>query len=145
METWTLVSLTTLKHCSIALLAVALIGLSPFSSVEAKKEKKRQEIRLYKVNKDGITQRLRFTKRKSKRQGCQNLILKSRVFKISHFGFKHCIVYSKKDCEEGTEMQFSHPKVDDLQTVELAQGYAWQPIGEHKRGERMKSWMCIAE
>lgn len=124
-------------------MASSVICFSPISFESASAQKNRQEIRFYKVNKDGITQRLRFTKRKSKRLGCKNLLLKSRVFKISQFGFKHCVVYNKKDCEEGTEMQFKHSNFDELQT-ELTQGYGWQPDGEHARGERMKSWMCQA-
>ena len=112
-------------------------------TVDAKAKKNRQDVRLYKVNKDGITQRLRFTKRKAKREGCQNLLLKSRVFKISQFGYKHCVVYSKKNCEEDSKMEFTHSKFDDL-VIELEQGYGWQPVGEHKRGERMKSWMCLS-
>ena len=157
METWTLVSklvnklvsklvnkfIWMAKNSAIIVLVSTVVSLNPILSETVKADKKRQEIRLYKVNKDGITQRLRFTKRKSKRLGCKNLILKSRVFKISQFGYKHCVVFNKKNCEEGTEMLFTHSSFDEPQ-IELTQGYGWQPKGEHARGERMKSWMCLA-
>lgn len=149
METWALVnnhgyrSNRITKVLAPVIISLSLIAFTSSSDVSAAKKKKRQDLRLYKVNKDGISQRLRFTKHKSKREGCQNLLLKSRVFKVSQFGFKYCVMYSKKNCEAGSEMSFEHPNVDQAETIELSQGYAWLPIGEHDRGERMKSWMCI--
>ncbi len=103
--------------------------------------KKRQEMRLYKVNKDGITQRLRFTSRKSKRPGCHNLLLKSRVFKVSQFGYKSCQVFSEKNCAADSLILFKHNKIDEW-VGDLDQGYLWQPIGDQKRGQKMKSWSC---
>jgi len=132
----------SVRHILLVLIASVLaLTVLPIADSQAKK---RQEIRLYKVNKDGITQRLRFTSRKSKRPGCHNLLLRSRVFKVSHFGYEHCKVYRKKECDPDSIVEFQHDKVDET-VFELSQGYLWQPVGEHKRGEKIKSWFCEAK
>jgi len=121
--------------------AGGLLAAASTSTVDAKS---RQEVRFYKVNKDGISQRLRFTTKKSRRAGCHNLIKKARIHKVSHFGYAYCEVFQSSDCLEESKMQFAHDKVEESQT-QLSQGYGWQPIGEHERGEKMKSWRCVAE
>ena len=101
----------------------------------------RQEMRLYKINKDGITQRLRFTTKKSRAAGCHNLMKRARLYHTMQFGFDQCRIYAGKDCAQDSLMQFKREKEDE-QVTDLTQGYSWYPIGEHERGELVRSWQC---
>ena len=120
------------------LVVVILALLAPHDVLTAKQ---RQEIRFYKANKDGITSRMRFTTRKSRKHGCHNLIKSSRLFRVSQFGYQSCFIYSEKDCREDSKMTFSRDK-GKVESTELLQGYGWSPLGDNPRGEKMKSWQC---
>lgn len=102
----------------------------------------RQVIRFYKANKDGITQALRFTASKARKPGCHNLIRKTRLYSTVHFGYKVCHVYAKKGCDAESIMSFHIEKEPEAHTTDLTQGFSWYPVGDHKRGERVKSWHC---
>ena len=102
----------------------------------------RQEIRFYKINKDEITQRLRFTIKKSRRPGCHNFLRKARLHKATQFGYASCKVFNKKNCAEESVLQFYREKEPEEPVTELDQGYGWLPVGEHKRGEVVRSWYC---
>jgi len=39
-------------------------------------------------------------------------------------------------------MAFHRDKKEEASTTELSEGYGWYPVGEHKRGEKVKSWYC---
>ena len=104
-------------------------------------EPKRQEMRLYKINKDGITQRLRFTTKKSRTAGCHNLMKRARLYRAMQFGFTQCRIYATKDCAQDSLMEFKREKEDE-QVTDLTQGYSWYPIGAHERGELVRSWQC---
>ncbi len=102
----------------------------------------RQTIRLYKANKDGITQALRFTAGKARKPGCHNLRLKTRLFSAVQFGYETCHVYAKKSCNAESIMSFHTEKEPEMHTTDLSEGFSWYPVGEHKRGEKAKSWYC---
>ncbi|MBL4671888.1 MAG: hypothetical protein JKX81_06475 [Arenicella sp.] len=101
----------------------------------------RQSIRFYKINKDGITQALRFTASKARAPGCHNFIRKARLHRVVQFRYKGCRVYSKKGCDAESIMSFYRDK-EPSPTTELSEGFGWRPVGDHKRGEKAKSWYC---
>lgn len=108
---------------------------------EPKPNSSRQEIRFYKINKDGITQRLRFTTRKSREAGCHNLLKRARLYRAMQFGYHACQVFSEKNCASDALMAFKRDKEDESVNL-LTQGYGWYPLGEHERGEIIRSWRC---
>ncbi len=122
---------------SAALILVSLASTWSNTSVASD----RKEIRFYKINKDEITQRLRFTRKKSRQPGCHNFLRKARLHRAVQFAYKTCRVYAKKNCAEESIMAFYRDKEPEP-TTELSQGYGWYPIGEHERGELVKSWYC---
>jgi len=84
---------------------------------------------------------LRFTRKKSRQSGCHNFLKRARLHKAVQFGFKNCRVFTQKNCAEESIMSFNRDKEPEP-TTDLTQGYGWLPIGEHKRGERVRSWYC---
>lgn len=127
------------KYVLIA--SYAFVCTSIFYS-QASFSKERKDIRFYKINKDEITQKIRFTNRKARKPGCHNFIKKVRLHRTVQFGYQACRVYSKKNCKEESVMKFYREKEPEFTTAELTQGYGWYPVGERKRGERVKSWSC---
>lgn len=118
-----------------SLLVASLLKIGPARAAE------QSEIRFYKINKDEITQRLRFTRKKSRQPGCHNFLKRARLHKAVQFGFKSCRVYANKDCAEDSIMSFYRDK-EPQPVTNLIQGYGWLPVGEHERGERVRSWYC---
>lgn len=102
----------------------------------------RQRISFYKINKDGITQSLRFVAAKARKPGCHNFIRKARLHRVVSYQFESCQVYSKKNCQADSIMPFYREKEPEIHTTKLSQGYGWYPVGSHKRGEKAKSWQC---
>ncbi len=127
------------KHAFIV--SCLLVCTSAFHASDAL-GKERQDIRFYKINKDEITQKLRFTNRKARKPGCHNFIKRARLHRTVQFGYKVCRVYAKKNCKDESLMSFYREKEPEFKTTELSQGYGWYPVGEHKRGEKVKSWYC---
>ena len=101
----------------------------------------RQGIRFYKINKDGITQALRFTAKKARKAGCHNFIRKARLHKVVHFEYKICRVYAEKSCLTESIMNFYREK-EPAPVTDLSEGFGWHPVGDHERGEKAKSWFC---
>jgi hypothetical protein len=101
----------------------------------------RQSIRFYKINKDGITQALRFTAKKARTPGCHNFMRKARLHRVVQFKYKNCRVYAKKGCDSESLMSFYRDK-EPAPTTELSEGFGWYPVGDHERGEKAKSWSC---
>lgn len=102
----------------------------------------RQEIRFYKKNKDESTQKIRFTKRKARKPGCHNFIKKVRLHRTVQFAYKQCQVFAQKNCVDDSVLSFYKSKEPELQITELSQGFGWYPVGDHPRGEKVKSWHC---
>lgn len=111
------------------------------------------EMRLYKINRHGQSQRVRFTGKKSKIEGCHNLSIKSaRVHRAVHFGFAQCSLFSEKDC--ASESVISAKLADDKPPqTRLTQGHSWFLGAEEKkdafpkyskeeRGQKVRSWSC---
>jgi len=118
------------------IIALALIT-SPASA------KDRQRISFYKVNKDGITQSLRFVAGKARKPGCHNFISKPRLYQVVQFRYKVCQVYSKKSCNPDSIMKFYREKEPEVLSSDLSEGFAWHPVGDHERGEKAKSCTTI--
>lgn len=134
METGILVE-KTFAACLTGFLLISVMNVEPAYAAE------RQEIRFYKINKDEITQRLRFTTKKSRQAGCHNFLKRARLHKAVQFAYKRCRVFAKKDCAEESLMQFYRDKEPEP-TTDLTEGFGWLPVGEHKRGELVRSWHC---
>jgi len=102
---------------------------------------KHQDIRLYRVNKDGIETRFWFTRGKGRKAGCHNIPKRSRLYRAVQYGYKTCRVYAKKNCSAETEIMFNRKKEPES-SIDLLQGYSWFSISEHKKGPKIKSWSC---
>lgn len=121
------------------------IGVCTSTSINAQTPEpvnSRQEIRFYKKNKDESTQKIRFTKRKARKPGCHNFIKKIRLHRTVQFAYQQCQVFTKKECVDDSVLSFYKIKEPDLLVTELSQGYGWYPVGEHPRGQKVKSWHC---
>lgn len=126
-------------------LASMLVFTSTYSSAiasEDQEKKSRQDIRFYKMNRDEGVQKIRFTKRKARQPGCHNFIKKIRLHKTVQFSYQQCQVFSKKNCKADSVMAFHTEKDPETHITQLQQGYGWLPVGDHKRGEKVKSWFC---
>jgi len=130
----------TLKALA-CLMCATLIALC---SVPQSQASERQRISFYKINKDGITQALRFTRRKARKPGCHNFIRKARLHKVVQFQYAQCQVFSQKNCSADSQMQFYRDDEPDILAKNLTSGFGWRPVGDHKRGEKAKSWHCQA-
>lgn len=103
--------------------------------------KDRQDLRLYRVNKDGISDRFWFTRGKARKPGCHNIRKRSRLHRAVQFGYPACYVFTKKNCPADDIVSFT--KEDETTpNLTLLEGYSWFSISEHKRGQRIKSWYC---
>ena len=123
----------------ITLCLSTLIIVSTSTTADAKT---RQRISFYKINKDDITQALRFVRGKARKPGCHNFIRKARLHKVVQFSYQQCQVYSEKNCAADSIMQFYRDDEPEIIQSDLSEGFGWRPVGEHKRGEKAKSWNC---
>jgi hypothetical protein len=130
-------TMKTIKGACVAI-AIATISATVCAPTIASE---RSSIRFYKINKDGITQALRFTAGKARTPGCHNFMRKARLHRVVQFQYKSCRVYSKKSCDAESIMSFYRDK-EATPTTELSEGFGWYPVGDHKRGEKAKSWFC---
>lgn len=120
------------------IIAVFLIISSMAPTVEANK---RQDLRLYRINKDGIADRFWFTRGKARKPGCHNILKKSRLHRAVQFGYPACHIYTKKNCAADSLLTFTHDDQPEP-TSTLLEGYSWFTVSEHERGVRIKSWHC---
>lgn len=144
METRLLVSsliMTGIKKRSSKAIKIAGIMMLMATASAPSIADERQNIRFYKINKDDITQALRFTASKAHKPGCHNFIRKARLHRVVQFRYKICHVYSKKSCDSESIMSFYRDK-EPTPTTDLSEGFGWYPVGDHKRGEKAKSWFC---
>lgn len=121
-------------------LALGVICLMPTIAHSA--DSKRQEIRFYKANKQLQTDRIWFTKKKSKQAGCHNFLKAARVYKLVLLGYDYCEIYTQKDCQADSLVGATRKK-GTISAKKLTEGYAWLPISEHKKGEKLRSWQCF--
>lgn len=103
---------------------------------------KRQDIRLYRINKDGIATRFWFTRGKANKAGCHNIRKRSRLHRAVQFGFSECKIFTQKDCADDSVLSFSRKDAPQPET-KLEQGYSWFVISDNERGELVKSWHCV--
>ncbi len=103
----------------------------------------RQDLRLYRVNKDGLSDRFWFTRGAARKPGCHNLRKKSRLHSAVQFGYEVCRIYTAKNCAPDSLLTFTS-KEQSTPSSELSQGYRWYTVSDHKKGERVKSWSCEA-
>jgi len=122
----------------LSLLVVILLKASePTYAVE-----RNQTIRFYKINNKDQADKIRFTAKKAGKPGCHNFIKKVRVHRIVQIGYNTCALYSAKNCAAESLVSATRSKEPDQPKGQLAQGYSWFPVDEHKRGARLKSWLC---
>ena len=143
MATAFLVTLITQRslYCGIVIFVAWMLFLSSSAQAQIEQAEVRQDLRLYRINKDGIASRFWFTRGKARKTGCQNIRKRSRLHRAVQFGYAKCSIYTKKDCAADTIVSFT--RKDDLTpTTELLQGYSWFTVSEHSRGVRIKSWRC---
>ena len=133
------------KYCPLAaILCISSLGVSLAENESKDIESfhhQHQDLRLYRINKDGISNRFWFTRSKAKKTGCHNLRKKSRLHRAVQFGYPVCRIYTKKHCEAGSAVTFTREDLD-VPTSALTQGYSWFAVSEHARGEKVKSWYC---
>jgi len=122
-----------------AVLSATYLAVTPTLAVA----EPRQDLRLYRVNKDGIEDRFWFTRGRAKKAGCHNISRRSRVHRVVQFGYSVCRVYTQKHCAADSALTFTRDD-DDTPVTELTQGYSWFTVRTHTRGERIKSWECTS-
>jgi len=96
------------------------------------------DLRLYTANKL-LQQRRVSMVRNTDEPGCHNLFTKRRIYRVAQIGFETCTLYSKKDCEDGTEIGVSWKNKKEP-VYAFTQGARWFLPG--KRGAKMASWKC---
>jgi hypothetical protein len=124
------------------LITVFLAPVLTLTAQASEATKPQPEIRFYKINKDGITQKVLFTKRKARKSGCHNFIKKVRLHRTVQFAYEQCQVFSKKNCITESAISFYKKKQADLLSVKLSEGFGWHPVSQHPRGVKVKSWSC---
>ncbi len=134
------ISLITLTLFSFSIIATSARAseASTISSI------KRQDLRLYRVNKDGISDRFWFTRGKARKPGCHNIRKKSRLHRAVSFGYPVCRIYKKKNCAVESIVSFTRDD-DDTPTTDISEGFSWYTISNHEKGEKIKSWYCGAK
>ena len=104
-------------------------------------------IRLYKLNKKGQPVKQNWVGKQGL-AGCQNLRLKREVFRVAQIGYEYCVVYSKKDCESGSEVQAmwdgKRYRVADIDIkqpqTKLLRGSKW--VLNPDQNVIIRSWQC---
>ncbi len=132
--------LLSARPLAYVLCSALMVVCSPSQSQASE----RQRISFYKINKDGITQALRFTRSKARKPGCHNFIRKARLHKVVQFQYQQCQVFSQKNCAADSQMPFYRDDEPEILAENLTSGFGWRPVGDHKRGEKAKSWNCEA-
>ena len=122
---------------SLSLLLV--ISLIPVQKAYSE-ESKLQIIRFYKLNTKGQQNRLLIRESRLKKTGCQNFAAKPTIYRLTQIGFKHCLVFRKKNCEEGTEITGLWKGKDP--DTKFKQGGEWLFSQDESKGEKAKSWHC---
>lgn len=121
----------------IALLSFSLLG---FTSQVSFAEKKRQNIRIYKLNSKDQSVRIQMLDRTAKATGCHNFFTKPKVSRITQIGFKSCTLYSKRNCSVEHAIEGQWKEKD--KSVELTEGGKWLFTYDDPKGIRAKSWSC---
>ena len=141
METRFVVNIKSLVIASLLLLGYSPLSNADASSSDSKAENSRQQIRFYKVNSKRQTSKILFANKKGKLTSCQNFYKKTRVYQANQFGFKQCVLYSKKNCSSDSTVQVNRKKEKSPTSI-LTQGYSWHPISDSPKGVKLKSWKC---
>lgn len=105
------------------------------------------KIRMYKLNNKGQALNQLWVK-KPKPDQCVNAIRNRKVFRFSQVGFAYCQVFSKKDCEEGSEVRakwggkkYRVADIDISQPqIKLLRGTEW--ILSPDTNLVVRSWYC---
>jgi len=127
---------------------VALIGATP--AIAKDKAAKpyltqpvspKKTIRFYKANKQLQADRVQFTGKGTDKEGCHNLLKKTRIYKAQQIGFATCSLYEKKDCAVSSLVPVQSEKQLHSSYL-LREGVAWLPQGENERGITVASWYC---
>ena len=138
---------------SIAVTAAISVLMFCCTGISVAQAEGKTQMRLYKMSNYGQSQRIRFTSKKSKLEGCHNLKIKStRVHRAVHFGFDSCSLYSEKDCATDSLIGARLGDKDPEETV-LSQGHSWflgaelkddkfYKYSKQERGESVPSWSC---
>jgi len=103
-------------------------------------ENKLQIIRFYKLNTKGQQNRLIIRESRLKKPGCHNFLAKPKIYRLTQIGFKHCVVFRKSKCEEGTEITGLWK--GDAPDTKFKQGGEWFFTQSDSKGEKAKSWYC---
>lgn len=122
------------------ILAFAVFCVTPVMADSS--QTKHQEIRFYKANKQLQTDKIWFTKKKSKLPGCHNFLKAARVYKLVQIGYSHCEIFTEKNCAEESQNSATRKK-GTISAEKLTEGYAWFPVAEHKKGAKLRSWQCF--
>jgi hypothetical protein len=99
------------------------------------------EIRFYKANKKLQQDRI-MDFGQGDEPGCHDFLKSIRVHRVANYGYEYCMLYSERNCAEGSEID-THWKEDAETKTELTQGARWFPVREDIRGTRVGSWNCV--
>lgn len=99
------------------------------------------DIRFYKANKRLQQDRI-VDFGQGDKPGCHDFLKSTRVHRIANYGFEFCVLYSQRNCTEGSEIS-ARWKEDAETRTELAQGARWFPVREDVRGAKVGSWKCV--
>lgn len=142
---------TTLNPVVAGLLSLclALTLASPTALAKEKKAKPflaepvspKKSIRFYKANKQLQADRVQMTGGDTDKEGCHNMLKKTRVFKALQIGFSTCSLYQDKNCAVASLVPVQSEKQLHSSYI-LKEGVTWLPEGEDERGVKVASWYC---
>ena len=136
-------SLITVASAASLVIGTTFLCASAYAK-DSPEYNKRQDLRLYRVNKDGLSDRFWFTRGKARKPGCHNITKKSRLHRAVSFGYPVCRIYKKKNCAADSIVSFTRDD-DPTPTTDILEGFSWYAVSDHKRGDKIKSWYCGAE
>jgi len=122
------------KRITTFLVSLFFIGTS-FSALA-----RDPEIRLYKMTRDGHSVKYMLFG-KGNNQGCNNTPYTYNVYKVAVFTFKHCSVYSAKNCSPDSVLPAYWKNKESKVNIKMKQGTRWF-LTLNGSEVAVSSWSC---
>ena len=105
------------------------------------------KVRMYKLNKKGQPVRQKWLK-DTDEEGCHSSFKSRKVFRFAQVGYAYCVLYSGKDCAEGSEVpakwlgdKYKNADFDiDKPQTKLLKGTEW--FLSQDQNIKINSWYC---
>ena len=105
------------------------------------------KVRMYKLNKKGQPVRQKWLK-DTDEEGCHSSFKSRKVFRFAQVGYAYCVLYSGKDCAEGSEVpakwlgdKYKNANFDiDKPQTKLPKGTEW--FLSQDQNIKINSWYC---